>query len=85
MTIVLSHQVARVPDAIGILRCADSILRHATVASHWGMDDPVLELDLAIVDSQRLEKLRFLAGGRVDGHYVEIKVTKIWNGIKSQL
>ena len=49
------------------------------------MDDPVLELDLAIVDSQRLEKLRFLAGGRVDGHYVEIKVMKIWNGIKSQL
>lgn len=73
MTIVFSHQVAGIPDAIGILGSADGILGHATVASHRGMDDPVLELDLAIVDSQRLEKLRFLAGLRVDGHYVEVK------------
>lgn len=70
LAVVVDNQIARIPNAIGILRSVGCILRNTAIASHRGMNDPVLKLDLLIVDSQRLEKLGSLARRRVDGHFV---------------
>lgn len=61
MPIVLDHQIARIPEAIGVFGSAVGVDRHTTVPRHGGMDDTVREVDLAIGDGQRLEELGVLA------------------------
>lgn len=73
MAVVLDNQIPRIPDAIGILGGAGGVLRDPAVASHRGMNNPVLERDLAIVDGQRLEQLGLFAGV-LNSHVVGIRV-----------